>query len=127
MRRICASGNAPSPTRTALKSQASKRPLDAAFTDLCALTPKGCVQPRASIRPSALGVHRSEPLAECLITVGTSTRRASGEGVIALPCHSEQPAEGRDGERSLLRVDECELHSLSFAKKAAAFFRIARS
>src|SRR5690606_41407454 len=45
-----------------------------------------------------------------------------------LSLHDALPISHRsDGEERPLRLDESELHSLSFAKKAAAFFRISRS
>src|SRR6185369_4253146 len=40
---------------------------------------------------------------------------------------AEDPAQGADGEGHLLRGDEGELHSLSFAKKVAAAFKMSRS
>src|SRR5262249_44067401 len=57
----------------------------------------------------------------------TRTRRPPHEGVVALPCHTQHAAQRSDGKAGLLRSDERELYSFSFAKKAAAFFRMSRS
>src|SRR5690349_9028733 len=75
----------------------------------------------------ALEMNRADAYAERVLLAGTRTGRALGEGVVALPRDTQQPAQRCDREAGLLRVDERELHSLSFAKKAAAFFRISRS
>src|SRR6185312_12548087 len=48
-------------------------------------------------------------------------------GVEPRPRHTQGPAQLRCSELGLLRGDERELHAFSFAKKAAAFFRISRS
>src|SRR5690606_5539647 len=50
-----------------------------------------------------------------------------GPAAVAAGGDLEHSAQDRDGEAGLLRVDELESHEFSFAKKAAAFFRISRS
>src|SRR4029079_9798684 len=82
---------------------------------------------RAAVRLTAIDEDFIDALAQRLIGAHASTRCSSHERVVALPRNPEHTAEHRDRELRLLRVDERELHSLSFAKKAAAFFRISRS
>ena len=79
---------------------------------------------RVAKKLSATALHA---LSKVLLTLSPGTSGPLGEGIVPLPSDSEESTERRDWEGRLLRVDERELHSLSFAKKAAAFFKISRS
>src|ERR1700722_8941507 len=53
--------------------------------------------------------------AELLVGDRPGTRRSGGVRVVALSRDAQEPTEGRDREVGLLRVNEGEFHSLSFA------------
>jgi hypothetical protein len=53
---------------------------------------------------------------------GTPGRPTSALGVVAAARHFQLSAHEVDPKAGLLRLDQGELHWLSFAKKAAAFF-----
>ena len=46
----------------------------------------------------------------------------TARSIVSVPRNAQAPAQGRDGELGLLRLDERESYALTFAKKAAAFF-----
>src|SRR5690348_12236710 len=62
-----------------------------------------------------------------LIALRPRGRRPLLPGIEARPGDPEHLAQRGYGEAGLLRRDEAELHSLSLAKKAVAFFRMSRS
>ncbi len=87
------------------------------------------VDARAAVGRAARARTTREPAPRA---VGPRERRAdsgaSAPGVVPGPRHAERLAGHRaTGTSAFSAVDERELHALSFAKKAAAFFRMSRS
>src|SRR5437588_10224812 len=83
-----------------------------------------------AIGTAALAVDRGDPLTEPGVGERAIRRRPPLPGVEAGAGNAEQPAHQRDRVAGLLRRDDpIQAHrvSLSFAKKAAAFFKISRS
>ncbi len=110
------------------KAFATHQPRDALARDAVAERLKILVDPRAAVGRPTLSVrgpdHRDRawsPRRHASRVVACSTRRSHS----GTP--SRGPAQQTRGQLGLLRVDEGELHPFSFAKKAAAFFRISRS
>src|SRR5439155_8066488 len=64
---------------------------------------------------------------EAMVVSASRALRTPAPGIEAWSRHVERLARDRDRTARLLRLDERELHALSFAKKAAAFFRMSRS
>ena len=88
------------------------------------------VDPRCAIDLFRLEVDLPDPLAELAVGELTCARRPAFPGVVALTCHTDDPAQQGDGELCGLSLDEPEPRhgrSVSLAKKAAARFRISRS
>src|SRR5690606_24791201 len=85
------------------------------------------VDPRAAVGPPARLEQPVDDDLEALVGLGSRRRRAPLRGVEAGPRDAEGLAELCHRERGLLRGDARKLHVLSFAKKAAAFFRMSRS
>src|SRR5690606_8533940 len=85
------------------------------------------VDPRASVGASALRVHGLHLLDELRLVLRARGRLTAPRRVEPAARNPELLAHEADGEVSLLRVDEAKLHFVSFAKKAAAFFRKSRS
>src|SRR5215471_8414440 len=124
---IRARGRSPASRRSPAKAKTTQNPLDSPLADATALVAQRCVNSRAPVGSSALRVQNADALAELFVGSDAGAPSPTLERVVALPRHPEQTTQDRDFEKRLLRADECELHSLSFAKKAAAFFRISRS
>src|SRR6187200_1276977 len=85
------------------------------------------MHPRAAIGAPALVMDFGDDDAQRLVCLLASRRRTLPPGVVAAWGNLEHAAHRSHGEMGLLLVDEGEFHSLSFAKKAAAFFKISRS
>src|SRR3989449_7298058 len=85
------------------------------------------VNPRAAVALPALGMDRRDLEAQPVVRPRPGRRRARLPGVEARARHLERPAQQPDRHGGLLRGDEREPHAFSFAKKAAAFFRMSRS
>src|SRR4051812_44466738 len=114
-------------TRRWREAHAPHRAFYRAFSDLKATSMQFFEDARAAVRLPTRDKDLTDDLAEFRVGLDASTRRTLRVRVVALPSDVEEAAHRRERERRLLRVDESEPHSLSFAKKAAAFFRIARS
>src|SRR2546426_4101583 len=85
------------------------------------------VNPRAAVALQALGMDRRDLEAQPGVRLRPGRRRARLPGVEARARHLERAAQQPDRDGGLLRGDEREPHAFSFAKKAAAFFRMSRS
>src|SRR5439155_11877172 len=106
------------------------KPLDPLTADVDALLTKSGVDTAGAIGAAALAVDLRDPLNQPGISESTIGRRSPLPSVEARARNAEQPAHQRDRVVGLLRRDEPkQVHrvSLSFTKKAAAFFRISRS
>src|SRR5688500_17769885 len=102
----------------ALEAQSSHRPLDTPLAHRHAFLAERGDNTRASVRTAALRVGLFD-LSLQLNLGGSHCRLPLHVGVVPLPSHAKETAHRGDRKR-LLRGDERELHSLSFAKKAAA-------
>src|SRR4029079_7342028 len=81
----------------------------------------------AAVGASASLVHLTDDHRQAAVLTGTFRFWPAAPGVVASARNTQRPAPARDSLDRLLRSDERELHALSFAKKAAAFFRMSRS
>src|SRR5215210_3165579 len=108
----------------------SHQPLDALAPDLDAAMSKRGVDAAGAVGLPALGVDLADLLAEPGVGEVTVRRRPPLPGVEARAADAEHPAERLHGVLGLPRGDEpkdAHRFSPSFAKKAAAFFKISRS
>ena len=85
------------------------------------------VDARTPVGLAARSVCRSNLDFERGIFLRPETQATPAPGVETRGRDQERPAQHSHGVSRLLRLDEPELHWLSFAKKAAAFFSISRS
>src|SRR5262249_52903603 len=117
----------PATTLLATEPHAPEGALDASFADAYALAMERAEHPWAAVGPITLRVKGLQALSDGMFFLNSRARGPFGERVVALTGYTEQPTKDRHRVLRLLRVDEREPHSFSFAKKAAAFFRISRS
>jgi len=103
------------------QAQASERTFHTPLPNSKPFSPKRRKHPRTAVGAPALIVELAQARLQRGIVLQATADGALREGVIALARNPEQATKRGQGERRLLRVDECESHSLSFAKKAAAY------
>src|SRR6185369_3800726 len=115
---------APNPRPEALLAHQAS---DAFPSDPLTLRGKLHVHSRTAVSPTTLVVRRTHQDSEPSVFSGAPRLGPRKPRVEAASRHAEGPREHRHRVASPLRVDERELHAFSFAKKAAAFFRISRS
>src|SRR3989442_1790589 len=115
------------PLSLALETFLSHQARHALTPDLLAIGLEILVDARTPVGLAARSVRRSNLDFERGIFLSPETQTASAPGVEARGRDQERPAQHSHGVRRLLRLDEPELHWLSFTKKAAAFFSISRS
>src|SRR5262245_4066294 len=85
------------------------------------------VDARTAVGAVALAMDRGDRDSEPRVLEGALADVATSPSVVAAARHFKATAKRAHGKRRLLRVDELEPHEFSFAKKAAAFFSMARS
>src|SRR5262245_56537534 len=85
------------------------------------------VNPRAPVPTFARRKRRAHEYLQLAVALRTCRFRPPLPGVEPAARHAQTPAEQLERVVCLLRRDEAKLHRRSFAKKAAAFFRISRS
>lgn len=83
--------------------------------------------PPGAIGPIAVDEARAHLGAELFVASAAPTARLPEPGIEAAPRDTERPAHPFDRSDSSVLRDKGELHLLSFAKWAAAFFRMSRS
>src|SRR6185312_8153848 len=97
------------------------------LADPDALPAKSAVNARAAVPLAALRVRRRDLDSELRIRLRPFAARPLLPVVVAAAGDLQDLAKNGDRIVRLLRVDELEHHPFSFAKKAAAFFKISRS
>src|SRR5689334_7590892 len=103
------------------------QPGDALAPDALTAIAQLRVHSRTAVPAPTLRMNRCDLHRQPLIALRPRGRRPLLPGIAARPGDPEHLAQRGYGEAGLLRRDEAELHSLSLAKKAVAFFRMSRS
>src|SRR5207237_10472498 len=103
------------------------QPGDALAPDVLTAGAQLRVHAWAAVPSPTLSMDGGDLHGQPLIDVGPRRRRPRLPRIAPRPGDPEHLAQRRHGEAGLLRRDEGELHSLSLAKKAVAFFRMSRS
>src|SRR5712691_13411157 len=115
------------PLPLALKAFLSHQARHALTPNVLAIGLEILVDARTPVGLAARSVRGSNLDFERGIFLRPETEATPAPGVEARGRDQQRPAQHSHGVRRLLRLDEPELHWLSFAKKAAAFFSISRS
>ena len=102
------------------EAHAAHAALYALLSDAPATSTQLVEHARAAVRLAHFREELADDRAELGIGADASAWWPVRMRVVALPGDAEEPAHRSDREGGLLRTDECESHSLSFAKKAAA-------
>ena len=89
--------------------------------------PQGVEHARTPIPAPALGVHETDSLAQPVVHLRARGHRARSPRVLPARRDVERAAQNPNRIAGLLRVNEPEGHSVCFAKKAVAFFKMSRS
>src|SRR6185312_14853354 len=84
------------------------------------VSPQLGVDARAAVGASTALVRLANEHAKATVLDGVQRRRPLAPGVVARSRNAQRAAQGLDRIFRLLRVEQSELHLLSFAKKAAA-------
>jgi hypothetical protein len=113
-------GSSKSAPSTALNAKFAHQPFDSLPANSNALRAQFAMNARASVRTTTALMRRDDVHGELSIGRCPRRHRALLPGVEAARRDSEDSAHRADGEGHLLRFDESEFHSLSFAKKVAA-------
>src|SRR5262249_28739509 len=104
------------------------QPNDALAADgLVVLLEQIPVNPRTAVPALARGERRPDEHFQVAILFRTRRLRSLPPGVEAAARHAQTATQQIERMMRLLRRDEPEFHRRSFAKKAAAFFKISRS
>ncbi len=128
VRRVSDGGARPAPTVAADEARRAHQPGDTLARTAHPARAEFGVDARRTIRPATTRVDGGDLGGQRRIGLGAGRDPAARPRVVRRTGDLQHPAQERDGIGGLLLMDEpVAAHEVSFAKKAAAFFKISRS